>query len=151
MTRQTATELGVDGQSTPSRRSDRFLAGLSEYERVIFVSHVHPDPDSLGAMVGLAHLVETCLGLPVALTRDGKICRAENRALVDLLGIDLMPVDLIDWRRPRQAVVMVDSQPRTGRHSFPANTPLYAVIDHHQTPGDLDNIPFLDICRGLGA
>jgi nanoRNase/pAp phosphatase (c-di-AMP/oligoRNAs hydrolase) len=46
---------------------------------------------------------------------------------------------------------MVDSQPQTGRHSFGPDIPVYAVIDHHQTSGDLDNIPFHDIRRNLGA
>jgi nanoRNase/pAp phosphatase (c-di-AMP/oligoRNAs hydrolase) len=70
--------------------------------------------------------------------------------MVDLLGIDLDPIEEIDWQ-PDDAVVMVDSQPKTGRHSFEGKAPVYAVIDHHQTPGDLDGIPFQDIRRGLGA
>jgi nanoRNase/pAp phosphatase (c-di-AMP/oligoRNAs hydrolase) len=140
----------VNGRPTLTRRSDRFLAGLADYQLVTFVSHVHPDPDSLGSMMGLAHLVEACLGKPTRLTRDGLISRAENRAMVDLLGIDLQPVDAIQWQ-PEEALVMVDSQPQTGRHSFNADVPIYAVIDHHQTPGELDQIPFQDIRRSLGA
>ncbi len=46
---------------------------------------------------------------------------------------------------------MVDSQPNTGRHSFPADVPLFGVIDHHETPGELDGVPFVDVRRGLGA
>ena len=53
-----------NGKATLARRSDRFLDGLEETELATFVSHVHPDPDSLGSMLGLAHLVETCLGKP---------------------------------------------------------------------------------------
>src|SRR5947207_2579925 len=98
MARHPAADPGVNGKSTITRRSDRFLAGLSDYQGVTFVSHIHPDPDSLGSMLGLAHLVETCLGLPVKLTSDGLISRAENRALVDLLGIDLLSVDEVVWR-----------------------------------------------------
>src|SRR5215210_1791588 len=70
--------------STGLRRSDRFLIGLHPFDRVVFVSHVQPDPDSLGSMLGLAHLVETRFGLPTRLSRDGLINRAENRAMVDL-------------------------------------------------------------------
>ncbi len=143
-------EAGVNGSKTHSRRSDRFLHGLEDYSSVTFVSHVHPDPDSLGSMVGLAYLVETCLGKPTRLTRDGEICRAENRAMVDLLDIDLLPIERVKWK-DSNAVVMVDSQPKTGRHSFNGEVTLFGVIDHHQTPGDLENIPFLDIRRGLGA
>jgi nanoRNase/pAp phosphatase (c-di-AMP/oligoRNAs hydrolase) len=137
-------------KSAVSRRSDRFLAGLADYKTVTFVSHVHPDPDSLGSMVGLAHLVESCLGKPTRMTRDGQICRAENRALVELLDLELVPIEEVPWR-PSDAVVMVDSQPKTGRHSFNGEVTLFGVIDHHQTPGDLENIPFLDIRRSLGA
>jgi nanoRNase/pAp phosphatase (c-di-AMP/oligoRNAs hydrolase) len=149
MSRQSA-DPGVNGMSTLNRRSDSFLHGLANAPRVTFVSHVQPDPDGLGSMMGLAHLVESCLGKPTRLTRDGHIFRAENRAMVDLLDLDLVPVDDISWLAG-EAVVMVDSQPNTGRHSFDTATPIYAVVDHHQTPGDLDDIPFVDVRSGLGA
>ncbi len=135
---------------TGLRRSDRFLAGLHDAGRVVFVSHVQPDPDSLGSMLGLAHLVETRLGKPTLITRDGIISRAENRAMVNLLRLELTPIEQVEWQ-PGDAVVMVDSQPNTGRHTFCNAAPLYAVIDHHETPGDLDDIAFTDIRPSLGA
>jgi nanoRNase/pAp phosphatase (c-di-AMP/oligoRNAs hydrolase) len=152
MSRQPTADAGVNGiKPALSRRSDRFLAGLAEFKSVTFVSHIQPDPDSLGSMVGLAYLVDTCLGLPTRLTRDGDICRAENRAMVDVLDIDLIPIEKVSFAEG-DAVVMVDSQPRTGRHSFMRDqVPLYAVIDHHQTGGDVEGVPFLDIRRNLGA
>src|SRR5262245_19954734 len=154
---------GSNGKGTLSRRSDRFLIGLEDATAVTFVSHVNPDPDSLGSMLGLAHLVETALCKPTRLTRDGLIGRAENRAMVELLKIELEPIDEVQWREG-EVIVMVDSQPKTGRHSFEHGgsnperetedgssvrtsssefeVPLYAVIDHHDTPGDLDGVPF---------
>src|SRR5271155_1980777 len=89
-----------------ARRSDRFLASLADFKQVTFVSHIQPDPDSLGSMVALAHLVETCLGKPTRLTRDGEICRAENLAMVDLLDIDLLPIEEVVWDQD-DAVVIV--------------------------------------------
>jgi nanoRNase/pAp phosphatase (c-di-AMP/oligoRNAs hydrolase) len=150
MPRETAESSGQSRTATLSRRSDRFLAGLANFDGVIVVSHVHPDPDSLGSMVGLAHLIETCAGLPVQITQDGPICRAENRAMVQALDLDLTPIQKIRWR-DEDAVVMVDSQPKTARHSFNGEANIYAVIDHHQTPGDLSGVPFLDIRRTVGA
>src|SRR5262245_48003583 len=85
----------ANGKATLTRRSDRFLDGLANFSSVTFLSHVHPDPDSLGSMMGLAHLVETTLGIPTRLTRDGPISRAENRAMVDLLHLDLASVSKI--------------------------------------------------------
>jgi nanoRNase/pAp phosphatase (c-di-AMP/oligoRNAs hydrolase) len=78
------------------------------------------------------------------------ITRAENREMVKLLELDLAPIDQVQWQ-PGEALVMVDSQPNTGRHSFDPNTPITAVLDHHQTPGDLDGIPFVDVRTELGA
>jgi nanoRNase/pAp phosphatase (c-di-AMP/oligoRNAs hydrolase) len=135
---------------TKIRCSERFLAGLTEVTSVTFVSHVNPDPDSLASMMGLAHLVETCLDKPTRLTRDGLISRAENAAMVDLLHIPLVPLDAVEWS-PGEVLVMVDSQPNTGRHSCRLGAPLYAVIDHHDTPGDVEGVPFVDIRYGLGA
>jgi nanoRNase/pAp phosphatase (c-di-AMP/oligoRNAs hydrolase) len=141
---------GVPGSNARGRRSDRFLAGLASADSIAFVSHVHPDPDSLGSMLGLAHLVETRLGKPTRLIRDGLISRAENRAMVELLEVDLDPIEEVTWR-PGEALVMVDSQPNTGRHSFDGEVPIYAVLDHHDTPGDVEGIPFVDVRQDLGA
>ena len=143
-------DAGANGSLAVNRRSDRFLAGLAGATSVTFGSHIHPDPDSLASMLGLAHLVETCLDKPTRLTRDGHIYRAENRALVDLLELDLLPIEELDWDEGA-AVVMVDSQPNTGRHTISESIPLYAVIDHHDTPGDLEGIPFVDVRKSAGA
>src|SRR5262245_52354629 len=85
-------DIPLNVKTTGTRRSDSFLAGLRNAPRVTFVSHVQPDPDSLGSMVGLAHLVETKLGKPTRITRDGMINRAENRAMVELPGLNLIAV-----------------------------------------------------------
>ena len=52
-------------------------------------------------MVGLAYLVESCTGKSVTLTRDGQICRAENRAMVDLLSANARKL-----RQPRSAFLI---------------------------------------------
>src|SRR5260370_35010536 len=107
---------GPNGKEPPQRRSERFLDGLRDARSVTFITHVHPDPDGLGSMMGLAHLVETCLDKPTRLTRDGVISRAENRAMVELLDLELSPIDKLTWDDPGEAVVMFDSHPKTGRH-----------------------------------
>lgn len=137
-------------QNGKLRRSERFLSDLHPAARVVFVSHLQPDPDSLSSMWGLAHLVETRLGKPTVITQDGGIFRAENRAMVDLLSLDLLPVKDFQ-RQPGDAVVMVDSQPGTGRHSLDRIGGVTAVIDHHVTPGDLSGVAFTDIRPDLGA
>lgn len=133
-----------------ARRSDAFLAAVRSANRVVFVSHVNPDPDSLGSMAGLAHLTETALGTPTVLTQDGVIGRAENRSMIETLGLDLVPTSEVRCR-PGDAVVMVDSQPGTGRHTCPFAAHPLVVVDHHVTPGNLDGVLVTDIRPELGA
>ena len=114
------------------------------------VSHVNPDPDSLASMLGLKALLESCQkGKSVTLTVDGMIARAENRAMVELIPIPLVPVETVKID-PETAVIMVDSQPRTGRR-FSEEIAPQVVIDHHETGGDLSGVLFRDIRTHLGA
>lgn len=137
-------------RSTTTSRSDRFLRSLQKAQGVILASHVHPDPDSLGAMMGLRFLVQEKLGLASCLCQDGFIGRAENRAMVAALKLDLTPIEEVEWRDD-WPVVMVDSQPKTGRHTIPEQVPIHAVIDHHEVSGDTENVAFADIRTSVGA
>ncbi|MSR31810.1 MAG: DHH family phosphoesterase [Gemmataceae bacterium] len=141
---------GSGYRTRPQSRSDRLLSILAPAETITLISHISPDPDSLGSMMGLAHLIQTTLGKKVILTRDGLIGRAENKAMVELLDLNLIPVDQVSWG-DRDAVVMVDSQPKTGRHSVDKPIPLAAVIDHHDTPGKIRGITFRDVRKSVGA
>ncbi len=141
---------GGHGSKDHPSASERFLAGLKSFQSATLISHVNPDPDSLGCMLGIAHLVTGRAGLPVRMVRDGFIGRAENRAMVDSLGMQLRPIEAVEWR-PDDAVIMVDSQPNTGRHSIPEGIPIHAVIDHHDTPGEVEDVAFVDVRSGLGA
>ncbi|OJW22616.1 MAG: exopolyphosphatase [Planctomycetales bacterium 71-10] len=144
-------ERDPEGEPDARRvRSDRLLAVLEPFERVVAVSHVNPDPDSLASMLGIRELIQKCQpGKPVLLTVDGMIARAENRAMVELIPIPLTPVKSVAIDR-RTAVVMVDTQPHTGRRSSESDRPL-AVIDHHETGGDLEGVLFRDVRTHMGA
>jgi nanoRNase/pAp phosphatase (c-di-AMP/oligoRNAs hydrolase) len=137
---------------TPVRRlrSERLLAALQPFRRVVLVSHVNPDPDSLASMLGIGALVESCQpGKPVILTADGMIARSENRAMVELIPVPVVPVESIAID-PETAIVMVDTQPFTGRRFSEAARP-HVVIDHHETGGLLEGVIFSDIRTHLGA
>ena len=131
-------------------RSDRFLLALEPYRRVVLASHINPDPDALASMLGLHAVINHRLPeLEVTLTLDGMLARAENRAMVELLQIPLQPVE-DSPKGPDVALIMVDSQPHTGRRGSESVTPV-AVLDHHQTGGDLDGVAFKDIRPDMGA
>jgi nanoRNase/pAp phosphatase (c-di-AMP/oligoRNAs hydrolase) len=130
--------------------SQSFLRAVGLFRRVVLVSHVNPDPDALASMFGLKTLLACRFpDIEVAMTVDGMIARAENRAMVKLLGLQLVPVERVH-ADPGTAFVMVDSQPHTGRRASEAITPL-AVIDHHETGGDLEGVAYIDVRGAIGA
>lgn len=136
--------------TTRRTRSGRFLAALEPFDDVVLVSHVNPDPDALASMLGLEALIEHRRPeMAVTLTIDGRIARAENQAMVDLLGIRLVPVERARVG-PRTAVIMVDAQPHSGRPTGAGSRP-HMVLDHHETPGQLEGVIFRDIRPNLGA
>lgn len=140
----------ADARPPGDRPSDRLLAVLAPFRRVVMVSHVNPDPDALASMLGLKALL-ACRDpeVEVMMTVDGMIARAENRAMVALVPVPLVPVERVA-PDAGTAFVMVDSQPRTGRRASEAVTPT-AVIDHHETGGDLEGVAFLDVRGAIGA
>jgi nanoRNase/pAp phosphatase (c-di-AMP/oligoRNAs hydrolase) len=139
-----------EGALVRHARSERLLATLLPYPRIVLVSHVNPDPDALASMLGLKSLIEHSQpGKSVVMTVDGMIARAENRALVELIPIELTPVEEASVDAGT-AVVMVDSQPYTGRRASEKDMPK-VVIDHHETGGVLTGVQFRDIRPSMGA
>lgn len=151
MTAETQTTTTVaEPDSTRRNRSDRLLEVLSSFSRVVVVSHVNPDPDSLASMLGIKSIVESVRpGATVILTVDGMIARSENRAMVDLIPVPLVPVESVNIDA-QTAVVMVDTQPFTGRRHSESAMP-HVVLDHHETGGDLSGVLFTDIRTHVGA
>ena len=100
-------------------------------------------------MLGIKALLDSAQpGKPVILTVDGMIARSENRAMVELIPIPLVPVETMTID-PETAVVMVDTQPYTGRRFSEAAMP-QVVIDHHDTGGVLAGVLFYDIRASVG-
>jgi nanoRNase/pAp phosphatase (c-di-AMP/oligoRNAs hydrolase) len=145
-----STDTPTEPEPLQRNRSDRLLETLAPFPRVVAVSHVNPDPDSLASMLGIKALVETAQpGKPVILTFDGLIARSENRAMVELIPIPLVPVETVNTDA-QTAVVMVDTQPHTGRRYSEAAIP-QVVLDHHDTGGNLNGVLFSDIRTHIGA
>jgi nanoRNase/pAp phosphatase (c-di-AMP/oligoRNAs hydrolase) len=117
--------------------------------RAAILTHDNPDPDSLAAALGLRRLFERA-GIPSTITIGGIIGRAENRAMVRELKIDLVPIERLDWNA-HKILAMVDTQPGTGNNSLPAGRKADVVIDHHPPRSDLGDVAWLDIDTEMGA
>ena len=112
---------------------DRFAAALPTSGAVLLCTHRHPDPDGLGAVVGLSYLLGKKFGLHSELVLEGRIRRAENVAMRQLLEISALPkggVNPADYH----GVMVVDSQPGFSHTHPPGGLPVLVVIDHHDGP-----------------
>jgi|HubBroStandDraft_2_1064218.scaffolds.fasta_scaffold96721_2 nanoRNase/pAp phosphatase (c-di-AMP/oligoRNAs hydrolase) len=136
----------------PSARFDvgRALAGLTGRKSALIYMHDNPDPDALAAALGLGRLLEHELGVSVTLGHGGIVGRAQNRAMVDTLGMSLAPVEQID-PDAFDLIALVDSQPETGNNSLPPGHRIDMVIDHHPVRPASARAPWCDIRPDFGA
>jgi nanoRNase/pAp phosphatase (c-di-AMP/oligoRNAs hydrolase) len=117
--------------------------------RAVILTHDNPDPDALAAAMGLRTLLGRH-GVAAQIALGGIIGRAENRAMVRELDIELHPIEKLDWSR-YAAIAMVDTQPGTGNNSLPPGRQADIVIDHHPPRGDVSHVPWLDVRAEMGA
>ena len=130
------------------------IAGIIEWIRgkgkVLIVTHDNPDPDSIAAAVALRHLLLMKTGQDAVIAYGGVVGRGENRSMVKLLDIKLVPI--CQLKLDQFAVVcMVDTQPNTGNNSYPAGRPVHLVIDHHGIKSDLSQVCWVDVREHYGA
>jgi len=127
---------------------------LPESGKIILCTHRHPDPDGLGAIVGLQFLLKRRFGLEVDLVLEGRIRRAENVAMRDLLQIHSIPKGSVD-PAAYKGIILVDSQPGFSHTNPPGALPVLAVFDHHDGPkgeaAHLGDVPFVWVAPDYGA
>ena len=112
-------------------KHQRFAEVLPAEGRILLCTHRHPDPDGLGALVGLQQLLLDRFQLESDFVLEGRIRRAENVAMRQLLEIHSIPkggVNPADY----QGLILVDSQPGFSHTRPPGGLPLLAVFDHHE-------------------
>jgi nanoRNase/pAp phosphatase (c-di-AMP/oligoRNAs hydrolase) len=126
------------------------LAGLRGRRNLLIYMHDNPDPDALAAAFGLKRLIEHAAGIPATLALGGIVGRAENRAMVEALGIPLVAIESLD-PATYDALAVVDSQPATGNNSLPAGRRVDIVIDHHPAREESAHAAWCDIRSELGA
>ncbi len=130
------------------------VGGMIEWLRgrgkILIVCHDNPDPDSIAAAVALRHLILIKTGQDAVLSYGGVIGRSENRRMVDLLEITLVPIGELNLTQ-FAVVCVVDTQPDAGNNSLPPEQPVHLVIDHHPPKKDYSDIFWVDIREDYGA
>jgi nanoRNase/pAp phosphatase (c-di-AMP/oligoRNAs hydrolase) len=117
--------------------------------RLLILTHDNPDPDSIACALAL-QVVVARVGVEATLGLGGIIGRAENRAMVRVLDVDLHPIESL-----REAdfplLALVDTQPGTGNNSLFPGRRCDIVIDHHPArPASLE-CPWCDVREDVAA
>lgn len=113
--------------------ASRFAALIGAFiraDRAVVLTHDNPDPDAIASSAGLGYLIEQACGIPAVVTFGGIIGRAENRVLMDIVGVPFERIEGLEFR-PGDAFALVDAQPGAGNNAVPEDARLAVVIDHH--------------------
>ena len=131
------------------RRVVDLRALLDARERLAILLQPDPDPDGIAC----GYTLRALLGrrpTTSPLVSFGEVKRAENRAMVQALGIEvktIAPADLEDF----DALALVDVQPSVfGEGASPRLRKVDVVIDHHPNRGGYESA-FIDVRTGYGA
>ncbi len=133
----------------PEGAFDRMAEALKDSKRLIVLTHDNPDPDSVSSAVALAYIVENRFKIPSSVKYGGIVGRAENRAMIRLLGLHVKPLKDSDFRAGTD-FALVDMQPMTGNSSFRARRRPVIVIDHHSLR-KATKAAYLDVRTDYGA
>jgi nanoRNase/pAp phosphatase (c-di-AMP/oligoRNAs hydrolase) len=128
-------------------RARGLRAALSGVERLGVVTHDNPDPDAIAAATALAAVVET-LGVEAEVCYFGDISHQENRALVNLLELDLRNVEPGE-DLGYDGIALVDHSQPGENSQLPEDTPVDVVVDHH--PTEAVTATFVDCRPEVGA
>ncbi|MFP4354251.1 MAG: DHH family phosphoesterase [Phycisphaerae bacterium] len=125
----------------PLLRSDGFM---------LIVLQDNPDPDAVAAAAALRVVAHHYGNLQCSLAHGGTVGRAENRALIEYLGLNLRALPQLDLEA-FDLVAMVDAQPGAGNQSLPTSRLPDIVIDHHPIRKDTRSCRYTDIRSKYGS
>lgn len=113
------------------------------------VCHDNPDPDAIASAIALARLAES-FGVEADACYFGDISHQENRALVNVLDIDLRNFSDADDVTSYDAVALVDHSRPGVNDGLPTETPVDIVVDHHPPRGPIE-ARYVDLRSDVGA
>ncbi|MBX0284722.1 DHH family phosphoesterase [Haloarcula salinisoli] len=124
---------------------------LGDSGTLTIVCHDNPDPDCLASAVGLGTIAAAAGIDERHILYSGEISHQQNRALVNLLDIELEPFrpEVVRNRPPEDLLAFVDHSIPGENNRVPPETSVDIVIDHH--PVDEISAQFVDNREAVGA
>lgn len=103
---------------------------LKGKKKALIMIHDNPDPDALASAFGFKYLLQNKWKISSVISYGGIIGRAENRAMIKLLNIEIVPFQKIHLK-DFKFIVLIDTQPGSGNNSLPPDCLPDIIIDHH--------------------
>ena len=126
------------------------LQAIARPGPIVILPHDNPDPDALASAATLTYLFRELGKRDATIALGGIVGRAENRAMLTYLNINLIPVSSIEFG-PETISALVDTQPGRSNNSLPEGVTPTIVIDHHPAYADYGAVPYLDLRTDYGA
>ena len=117
--------------------------------KIGIVMHHTPDPDSMGAALGVLKLINTWNEeAKCSILYDGEISHSQNKTMVNVLGINMTKVSDVDEGVDNlfDCYVTVDATPE--RCPIPKDVNVIMTIDHHRVDSA---IPKIKDIRAVGS
>jgi nanoRNase/pAp phosphatase (c-di-AMP/oligoRNAs hydrolase) len=150
--RVVATSLARSLERAESvRRGTRLSQWLKDIvdKKLAIVIHDNPDPDAIASAVALKEIARH-MDVEATIFYHGEIGHQENKAFVNLLGIDLHRMeehDVSDFDN----IALVDCAVPASNNMLPLNSHVGIVIDHHPT-GEVEiDAEYIDVRPNVGA
>lgn len=113
-----------------NNRIDAIESLVRGKRKVLIMIHDNPDPDALASASGFQYLLQSRWKIAGVICYGGIVGRAENRAMIKALDIEIVPFSKIHLR-DFGLVALIDTQPGSGNNSLPETHIPAIVIDHH--------------------
>jgi nanoRNase/pAp phosphatase (c-di-AMP/oligoRNAs hydrolase) len=139
------TYLGTDARR--AQHLHKLLAGIEG--RLGVILHDNPDPDAIASGIALRALARSA-GADAETCYFGDISHQENRALVNLLDLDLTELDGPEGIEGFDALALVDHSLAGVNDQLPEGTRVDVVIDHHPSPGPVEG-RHVDVRSDVGS
>jgi nanoRNase/pAp phosphatase (c-di-AMP/oligoRNAs hydrolase) len=144
--RVSALAIGDDADRVT--RLLRVLRGIDG--RLAVVTHDNPDPDAIASALALVRIAGS-VGVTADACYFGDISHQENRALVNLLDLNLVRLERGDDPvADYDGIALVDHSRPGVNDGLPEETTVDVVIDHHPPRGPVD-ARFPDLRHEVGA
>jgi len=133
------------------RNLKRLGSIIKEAKKTIaIVVHDNPDPDAIASAISLKRIIEK-MGKAADIIYGGKIGYEENKALINLLEIEAVPISKIRDIGSYSKVALIEASLPGENNSLPKGVRPDIIIDHHPYDPAKISADYIDIRPELGA